>query len=248
MTTDIRKDFNRMSVALNKAIQEAVARNEDDGVKFIDIQGNGILDGHRFCEAGVKEPDQQNEKLWFWHYPYKEPKDVNTELMQEASDKVTDGLSTADLSSKYPNTADYTNAIFDAVDYTKVQQVNDGDVEAKGFWSSIGSRTKVFHPQVPFHTHIKDLVLAQYKKDTESEESRKDQNNCHGVNGNTWVMHKDTAVANANDFCVQGSKSVEYVTHPTAPGGIFVLLIRTFLQIQPRHRRSPPTFRRLSSG
>lgn len=209
MTTDIRKDFNKMSRALNAAINSAVDRNKDDSVKFIDIQGNGALDGHRFCEPGAKEPDQHNDKLWFWHYPYNEPKNDNTELLQEASDKVTKGLSTADLSSKYPTTTDYTNAIFDAIDYQKAQQVNGNDVEAKGLWSSIGFRVKVFHPQVPFHTHIKNLVLAQYKKDVEDEAPKADQNDCHGISGNYWVMHRDTAVNNVNDFCAQGSKSVE---------------------------------------
>lgn len=209
MTTEIRKDFNHMSLALNAAVQDAVDRNKDNGVKFIDIQENGALDGHRFCEPGVKEPDQQNDKLWFWHYPYNAPSNDNTRLLQEASDKVANGLSTSDLSSKYPNTADYTNAIFDAIDYQKAQQVNGNDVEAKGLWSSIGGRAKVFHPQVPFHTHIKDLVLAQYKKDTPNVAPKKDQNDCHGVSGNYWVMHRDTAINNVNDFCAQGSKSVE---------------------------------------
>ena len=213
LTRKLRKDFNQMSLKLNAAVQAAVDRNKNDGVKFIDIQGNGALDGHRFCEPGIAEPDQRNEKLWFWHYPYNEPASVNLNLLQEASDRVTNGLSTADLSSRYPNTTDYTNAIFDAVDFNKVQQVNGNDLEAQwGFWSSIGYRAKVFHPQVSFHNHIKDLVVAQYKKDikpTEPEIVKEDQNNCHGVNGNVWVMHKDTAMTNVDDFCAQGTKSVE---------------------------------------
>lgn len=209
MTTEIRKEFNKMSRGLNAAIQDAVDRNKDNGVKFIDIQGNGALDGHRFCEPGVKEPDQHNEKLWFWHYPYNEPKNDNTVLMQEASDKVANGLSTADLSSKFLSTTDYENAIFDALDFNKAQQVNGNDPEVKGLWDWIGYRTKVFHPQVPFHSYIKDLILAQYKKDTENESTKKDINNCHGVSGNIWVMHRETAVDNVNDFCAQGSKSVE---------------------------------------
>lgn len=38
---------------------------------------------------------------------------------------------------------------------------------------------------------------------------RKDESNCHGVSGDFWVMHRDTAVKNAEDFCKQSSKSVE---------------------------------------
>jgi hypothetical protein len=214
MTTDLRKDFNHMSLALNAAIQDAVQRNKGNGVKFIDIQGNNALDSHRFCEPGVQEPDQRNENLWFWHYPYNEPQNDNTKLMQDASDTVSQRLSTADLSAKFVTTADYTNAIFDAVDYAKAQKVNGGDVEARGLWDAIGFRAKVFHPQVPFHTHIKDLVIAQYKRDLADENaaskpSAPDNNACHGVGGDTWVMHKDQAVENVGNFCAQGSKSVE---------------------------------------
>ena len=215
MTTELRKDFNNMSLALNSAVEAAVKRNKDDGVKFIDIQGDKALDGHRFCEPGIKEPDQQNDKLWFWHYPYNAPDNANTQLMLEASNKVTQGLSTAALSAKYPSTADYTNAIFDAVDFEKARQLNDGNIETKGFWDSIGYRAKVFHPQVPFHTHIKNLILAEYKKDkdTQTEASNPTRgpagNACHGINGDTWVMHRDVAVKNVDSFCAQGSKAVE---------------------------------------
>ncbi|KAI9674953.1 MAG: hypothetical protein M1817_001359 [Caeruleum heppii] len=222
LTTELRGDFNDMSVALNAAIEDAVARNKDEGVKFIDIQGNGALDGHRFCEPGVKEPDQNNDKLWFWHYPYNEPEDdKNSQLLKEASDKVTNGLSTADLSAKYQNTADYTNAVFDALDFQKAQEINDGDVEAKGLWDSIGWRTKVFHPQVKFHTHIKDLVMAQYHTDRDAEGGTNQppsdpvpqspsKTECHGISGDKWVMHREKAVEAVKEFCAQKEKSVEY--------------------------------------
>lgn len=214
LTTELRKDFNHMSRALNTAIQDAVDRNKDMGVKFIDIQGDKALDGHRFCEPGVQEPDQNNDKLWFWHYPYKELKSANTNLMQEAADYVTQGLSTADLSAKFPHTDDYTNAIFDAINYTKAQEVNGGDVEARGFWSAVGYRMKVFHPQVPFHTHIRDLVITQYREDLNAEKaadspSTSDNNTCHDVGGDTWVIYRDTAVQNVGDFYAQESKVVE---------------------------------------
>lgn len=214
LTIELRKDFNHMSRELNTAIQAAVDRNKDKNVKFIDIQGENALAGHRFCEPGVQEPDQHNEQLWFWHYPYNEPKSDNTDLVEEASNKVTQGLSTADLSTKFPKTSDYTNAIFDAIDYSKAQELNGGDVEAKGFWSAIGNRAKVFHPQVPFHTHIKDLVITQYKKDLDAENtvnspSVPDKNECHGIGGDTWVMNRDVAVQNVGDFCAQETKSVE---------------------------------------
>ncbi|KAI9794422.1 MAG: hypothetical protein M1816_005492 [Peltula sp. TS41687] len=218
MTTELRKEFNNMSLALNAAIKNAVDRNKNDGVKFIDIQGNNALDGHRFCEPGIKEPDQHNDRLWFWHYPYNEPNnDDNAKLFLEASDRVTQGLSMADLNTKFPSTADYTNAIFDAVDNSKAQQRDGSDLETQAGWDWVGARTKVFHPQVSFHKHIKDLILAEYKRDRDVDNAPHQaapapnpSNACHGVNGDIWVIHRDTAVKNVNDFCAQGSKSVEY--------------------------------------
>ena len=217
LTTELRKDFNKMTDALNAAVINAVNRNKDNGVKFINIQANGALDTHRFCEPGITEPDQKNDKLWFWHYPYDEPKDDALKALADASDKVTNGLSAADISAKFPNGDDYTNAIFDALGEQGLQSANGGDVNAKNIWESIGRRAKLFHPQVSFHSHIKDLVLAQYLADksagsqASTTPSQPDQNKCHGVNGDHWVIHRDTAASNVKDFCNQDSKSREYV-------------------------------------
>lgn len=202
-----------MSLALNKAIEDAVSRNKDLGVAYIDIQANGALDGHRFCEKGVKEPDQNNDQLYFWHYPYNQPKDDELKVMTDAARSVTDGLSTADLSAKFTSGAQYTDAIFDALGEQAFANANGGNVDAQGLWDSIGWRTKVFHPQVRFHEHIKDLVFTQYKKDSMTSTlpgpSKADENKCHGVGGEYWVIHRDTAVKNVGDFCGQQSNSVE---------------------------------------
>jgi hypothetical protein len=69
MTTELRQDFNLMSLTLNLAIQTAVGLNSASNVKYIDIDSL-MGTGHRFCEPGIVEPDQTNSNLWFWHYPY----------------------------------------------------------------------------------------------------------------------------------------------------------------------------------
>ena len=214
LTIELRKDFNQMSLHLNAAVQSAVDRNKDKRVKYIDIQADGALDGHRFCEKGVKEPDQNNDQLYFWHYPYNESKDEAIQFLTDAANNVTNGLSIADIGAKFPSGTQYTNAIFDALGEQGFKDVNGGDIDSKAGWDIVGWRAKVFHPQVTFHTHIKNLVFAQYKEDTKdsnpsSPPPKPDENKCHGVGGDYWVMHRDTAVKNANDFCGQGSKSVE---------------------------------------
>lgn len=217
LTTDLRKDFNHMTDALNAAIIDAVNRNKDTGVRFIDIQANGALNGHRFCEKGIKEPDQHNDKLWFWHYPYNEPKDDDMKYLANVSSRITKGLSAADISSKFPNGIDYTNAIFNALGEQGFRSANGGDIDSKAGWDSIGWRAKLFHPQLAFHAHIKDMVLGQYLADkphgsqSGGTPTQSDENRCHGVKGNHWVIHRDIAASNVKDFCNQDSKSREYV-------------------------------------
>ncbi|KAL9123848.1 MAG: hypothetical protein Q9217_006763 [Psora testacea] len=170
MTTELRKDFNAMSRGLNDAIEKAVAEHTDKGVKFIDI--DKALDGHRFCEEGVNEPDQKNPELWIWHYPYKEKDDGADEngkdfskVISAANDKVFRGLSPAELNTKYPKSKDVDNAFYDAVDWSEVDRISDGDINA--WWGYVvGNRAKLFHPQEKWHNWIEFAILDQYKKDT----------------------------------------------------------------------------------
>lgn len=171
MTTDRRGTFNQMSVALNAAIQHAVFLNEDTGVKFIDIQANNILDGHRFCEPGIVEPDQNNPNLWLWHYPYKQNDDsnapANLQILLNATAQITQGLTIAQLGVEFPTAAAFDDAMWNAVDSSEVATANSGDPTAAGFWDGfIGWRAKLFHPQVPYHAVIKNMIINQYLADT----------------------------------------------------------------------------------
>lgn len=173
MTTDLRKDYNSMSRALNAAIQSAVALNADSNVKFIDIQANGLLDGHRFCEPGIKEPDQKNENLWLFHYPYNQNEDQDPspelQIMINATNQITDGLDISALGARFPNISAFEDALWDAVNVTEVAAVSSDPVNDKWYdlWrDTVGWRAKLFHPQVPYHSAIRELVLNQFLEDT----------------------------------------------------------------------------------
>ncbi|KAI1201549.1 hypothetical protein F5X97DRAFT_338488 [Nemania serpens] len=202
MTMEIRREFNDMSVQLNKAIEDAVARNSNQGVSWVPIDGE--MDGHRFCEEGVQEPDQNNDKLWLFHYPYNEPKDDAVDgPLQEAFDKVTAGV---DINTAFKTYNDFQNALLDALPH---------DANATGIldslWNSIGYRVKVFHPQVLLHEKIQDLVLDRYVRDiAPPAPSFEEKNACHGISGDYWVMSRDVAVANAKAFCNQSNNDMEY--------------------------------------
>lgn len=205
MTQELRKEYNSMSVQLNKAIEEAVSRNTDQNVKWIPI--DQVMEGHRYCEPGIKEPDQKNPNLWLYHYPYNQPKDdaVDGPLLK-AYESVSAGV---DVNAAFKTYNDFQNAFLDAVD------IGDDPNQSGAFdwfWKPVGERVKVFHPQISLHEKIRDLVLDAYISDIAGSNPAplQDQNACHGINGDVWVMSRDVAVDNAKAFCQQTEKKVTY--------------------------------------
>ncbi|KAI5863770.1 hypothetical protein GGS23DRAFT_604773 [Durotheca rogersii] len=206
MTQALRKEFNDMSVQLNKAIEDAVSRNKDQSVTWIPI--DDVMEGHRYCEPGVKEPDQNNDRLWLYHYPYNEPKDDAVDgPLQKAFDKVNADV---DIKTEFKTYNDFENALFDAV------EVDTSGIQDP-LWRGVGNRVKVFHPQIPLHEKIRDLVLERYISDLGGNNvadptpaPAEDKNACHGVSGDYWVMSRDIAVDNAEAFCQQAEKKVTY--------------------------------------
>jgi len=66
MTRELRRDFNAMVRVVNAAIKKAIGQNSGSSiVRFIDF--DAALNGARFCEPGVKEPDQNNPNAAFFH-------------------------------------------------------------------------------------------------------------------------------------------------------------------------------------
>ena len=173
MTNAIRNEFNQMSLGLNAAIKTAVAQNSQNGVTYIDI--DGALTGHRFCEEGINEPDQNNENLWLYHYPYNQPNlyaEIGpstgpdyTSLITDAKNKVYGASSISQLSAQYPDTRSIDDAFYNAIDVNAWQALSGG-VDAAGLWDGVvGARAKLFHPQIPFHTWIQNAIVTQWKQD-----------------------------------------------------------------------------------
>lgn len=161
MTQENRKEFNKMSVQLNKAIESAVQMNEDNGVYWVPIDPS--MEGHRYCEKDIQEPDQKNEDLWLYHYPYNEP---DPPEVMEALEKAA-----ADVTLEEGETyADYENRVYEKL---------EGNPEEQGIWDPLweaaGYRVKVFHPQVALHEKIRDLVLDQYIADLEDADPGDDE-------------------------------------------------------------------------
>jgi hypothetical protein len=169
MTRELRRDFNAMSKMLNIAIKQAIERNsESSTVKYIDV--DAMLNGNRFCEPGVKEPDQDNTKSAFFHYPYsrvKEDGPVIDYLNQVAS---TNSLS---WDPKQTLWRDYMEDFWSKVDEQALKDAM-GDVGAQNTWDVffrdfVGPRVKIFHPRPSLHANIYEAVVRQYLQDEASE-------------------------------------------------------------------------------
>jgi hypothetical protein len=181
-----------------------------------DQDGADALAGRRFCEPGIKEPDQNNPSLYFWHYPYAQAavadnlSDPVISLLANAYTSIAGNMSAADLNKQWPSESDLTNAVISAIDLNKAQAINTTDSDLESLWPSIGYRARVFHPQVVYHTFIRDTILARYQADTQSQNSTGPDNvQCHGVSGQVWVNNSDVAVQDAQQFCGQTKMSLE---------------------------------------
>lgn len=166
------------------------------------------MQGHRYCEPGVREPDQHNDKLWLYHYPYDEPiNDAADAPLLAAFNRVADGVY---IDTAYPKYKDLEKAMYGALEPQAVT-AQFGCLDPL-FGDVIGPRVKVFYPQVPLHEKIRDKVLEAYISDLDAASTPYGlvQNNCHGVSGNYWIASRDIAVENVKDFCGQGEKTVIY--------------------------------------
>jgi hypothetical protein len=168
MTTDLRQDFNKMTLTLNAAIQQAVSQNSGSNVKYIDID-SVLGTGHRFCEPGITEPDQNNPNLWFWHYPYNENDDSTNLIIQYLNGVAQDNVNTLAWNPNSTLWTDYVDDFWSKVDWDQLNQTAGGDnVTAQyDLWpDTIGYRAKVFHPQQAYHQAIYEAIVHQYLADT----------------------------------------------------------------------------------
>ncbi|KAL8772549.1 MAG: hypothetical protein Q9209_002210 [Squamulea sp. 1 TL-2023] len=65
LTKDLRRKLNKLARDLNSQIKAAVDNNKQWGVTFVDYDAQ--FEGHRYCEDGVTEPDNNNPDIWFFH-------------------------------------------------------------------------------------------------------------------------------------------------------------------------------------
>ena len=167
MTTDLRQDFNLMSITLNAAIQKAVSENSGSNVKYVDIDGL-LGTGHRFCEPGIKEPDLDNPNLWFWHYPYNQNDDSTNPTIKYLNSVEQANVNTLTWDQSSTLWTDYLDDFWSKVDMDQLNQsAGDNATAQLDLWPDvIGYRARVFHPQLAYHEAIYKAIVQQYISDT----------------------------------------------------------------------------------
>ncbi|KAL8784301.1 MAG: hypothetical protein Q9213_004059 [Squamulea squamosa] len=65
LTKDLRQKLNKLARDLNNKIKAVVDNNKQWGVVYVDYDAQ--FDGHRYCEDGITEPDNNNPNIWFFH-------------------------------------------------------------------------------------------------------------------------------------------------------------------------------------
>lgn len=65
LTRQLRRELNHLVRILNHAIGNAAA---EAGVEYVDI--DPMFEGHRFCEDGVREPNNSRSDTWFFNLQY----------------------------------------------------------------------------------------------------------------------------------------------------------------------------------
>ena len=143
LTRDKRKTFNNMAKALNAQIQAAVKEYEKYGAKFIDY--DDAFEGHRYCEAGVKEPEPNNKNLWFYEL------NTDTALSSDEESRMYDTLAfcrakRSELSIVLGGSQEVQNLDYYSI-LNKVSMALEEDKSFKAAGTYLGTWVRVFHPQ-----------------------------------------------------------------------------------------------------
>ncbi|PKX91286.1 putative alpha-1,3-glucanase [Aspergillus novofumigatus IBT 16806] len=102
LTTDLRKEMNDLVDGVNQAIQAAVTDTNElmisNATHFVDV--NPYFEGHRWCEAGVKEPDSSNRNTYFFLSGW--PDVTESGMFQQSSADDSNDLSVLEATRKLP--------------------------------------------------------------------------------------------------------------------------------------------------
>lgn len=148
LTIERRTKMNDLTLVLNNALRTAAEGFKDQGVIFVDYDGN--FDTHRFCDRD--EPNPDDEDTWFFSWYTK--KDPKSEAQRQLFEKVEAFRASSEERTEerteelFKTDDDFINALYDAA--------GDG-MEAQ---SILSDSERIFHPKERGHEAIRDNLMA----------------------------------------------------------------------------------------
>ncbi|KAF2825179.1 hypothetical protein CC86DRAFT_419014 [Ophiobolus disseminans] len=149
--------------------------------------------GRRFCEPGVKEPDQDNPNAGFLHYPYDvDETNPGIAYLNQVAKRSASSLS---WDPKQTLWRDYMNDFWSKVDEGELKKAIGGNVSAKyNFWfDTIGYRARIFHPSKLLASSYYEAIVNQYSMDAIEESEANDREKTKAVE---IILRSSTAKSN----------------------------------------------------
>ncbi|KAI4244973.1 MAG: hypothetical protein L6R42_010311, partial [Xanthoria sp. 1 TBL-2021] len=144
-TKDLRQKLNNIALDLNDRIKAVVENNKRWGVEYVEIDSQ--FEGHRYCEEGVTEPDNNNPDIWCFHLGTdgdcrtKEFDDLLASKLDPDGDKDKFYRTVKDPSASGGNNLDEHNPTEDA--YGKFMFADGEDFTVQS------GHIRIFHPTRP---------------------------------------------------------------------------------------------------
>ena len=163
LTQPLRQQFNTLAVNLNNKIQQVVENNAAWDVEYVSYDDQ--FQGHRFCEQGNTEPDNNNPNIWFFH--------LNTEgngRTQAIDDKFAAMLSGSNNAQDFYNAIKSRSATAWGTDLDPNQNAtgaydtlfNVGDNSDVGIQNALSGYIRIFHPTLPGINTIEDQIFSAF--------------------------------------------------------------------------------------
>ncbi|KAK2877265.1 hypothetical protein FQN49_001289 [Arthroderma sp. PD_2] len=195
LTKELRSTFNKMSIALNDAVQKAVKERADKGVVY--IGWDDLVEGHRYCEEGKREPAPDDPDIWFYEYPFDTPEDKK-------------------LLNNFVNVLDPSQGGYNALKAGKPLKVKGNpkvdskfimDALFEAAWYDFGllealvNRVRMFHPKPQLLHKIRDRTI----------EYMTGGFNCDS--DYQLYASKDKVIEAASKFCKEKASSSYHIQH-----------------------------------
>ena len=161
----LRQQLNTLALNLNQKIQDVVKNNAQWDVEYVSYDDQ--FEGHRFCEEGNTEPDDNNPNIWFFH--------LNTE--GNGRTQATDDSFAAMLSGNN-NATDFYSAIQDrsatiwatGLDPNQNESAaydllfNVGNTDDVSIQNALSGYIRIFHPTGPGIDTIESQIFNAFPK------------------------------------------------------------------------------------